>query len=51
VLKHAIAVQKAEVGFDGHFPEPSLVYSPRRYSPEFLEDFFPGPAVCPHLSW
>jgi len=41
VLKEAIAVEKAEVGFDFLFPEPLLVYSLRRGVPEFMEDFSP----------
>ena len=50
VLKQAIAEQKARVGFDGPFPEPLLIYSPRRYSPEFLEDFTPN-TYCKWLRW
>lgn len=41
VLKQAVAAEKAGVGFDSRFPEPLLVYSPRRHSPEFLEEFSP----------
>ena len=50
VVKHAVAVEEAEVGFDSHFPEPLVVYSPRRYSAEFLEDFVPNSA-CAWLPW
>jgi len=50
VLRQAVAVEKASVGFDSLFPEPLLVYSPRRHAPEFLEDFIPNSA-CGWLQW
>jgi len=50
VLKQAVAVEKAKVGFGSLFPKPLLVYSPRRYSPEFLEDFTPN-GYCGWLHW
>ena len=50
VLKHAVAVEGAKVGFDSLFPEMLLVYGPRRYSPEFLEVFTPN-AFCFLLRW
>jgi len=50
VLKHAVAAERAKVGFDSHFPEPLLVYTPRRSVPEFLEDFVPN-SFCQWLRW
>ena len=37
VLKRVIAVEKVKEGFDGHFSEPLVVYTPRRSPPEFSE--------------
>jgi len=42
VLKRAVELKGMEVGFENLFPEPFLVYTPRRFGPEFLEDFAPG---------
>jgi len=41
-LKQVVAAERAEVGIDNLFPEPLLVYTPRRFGPQFLEDFTPG---------
>lgn len=50
ILKQDVAAEESEVGFDSHFPEPLLVYSPRRYVAEFLEDFVPR-SRCTWLPW
>jgi len=50
MLRDAVTAEKAEVGFDSLFPEPLLVYSPRRYSLELLEDFCPH-SFCARLPW
>ena len=42
VLERAIAAEKAKGGFDSLFPEPLLIYRPRRFYPRFSEDFTAG---------
>ena len=46
MLKEAVAAEKAKGGVDNIFPEPMVVYSPRRSRPELLEEYhasFPCP--------
>jgi len=50
ILRQAVAIEKAEVGFDCLFPEPLLVYTPRRCIYESLEDFTPN-TLSPWLRW
>jgi len=42
VLEQAVAAEEAKGGFDGLFSKPSLVYTPRRFSPKFLDDYTAG---------
>ena len=37
ILKQAVAAEKAKRGFDGIFPEPLVVYSPRGSRQRFME--------------
>jgi len=48
VLEGAVAVEKAEGGFNEEFPEPLVIYRPRMYQTNLSQDLY---ASTPTLPW